>query len=160
MLHLEIANEQTLLPVNEGLFRAGVEAVAAEADWDECELSLAIVDDARIHEVNYRFLRHDYPTDVISFVLERTEDGIEGEIVASAETAVRMAAQAGWPAEHELLLYIVHGTLHLAGYDDLTTAGAAAMRQAERRVFGQLQIALPCGYGVTPADSTEKDEHA
>ena len=81
-------------------------------------ISVAVVDDATIAVLNRQFLRHEGPTDVLSFLLEQDEDGLEGEVVVSAETARRTAPRFGWSEGEELLLYVIHGTLHLAGYDD------------------------------------------
>src|SRR5262245_30352623 len=76
-------------------------------------LSIAFVDNRRIREINRRFLKHDFATDVISFPL-----GDENELVISTEYARTEARARGIPVEEELLRYVVHGILHLAGYDD------------------------------------------
>lgn len=139
-----------------------VRRVLAEERIDRATVSVALVNDAQIHEVNREFLGHDYPTDVISFLLNadddrsQTEDSsqlfldsefvsnglsdscrvIEGEIVVSTETAMREASIHGWSPQAELLLYVVHGLLHLCGYDDLTDDARPAMRSREREMLG------------------------
>jgi probable rRNA maturation factor len=120
--------------------RGAITSILSDAGVRRGSISVAVVDDPIIRELNRRYLEHDYPTDVLSFVLEREGDLLEGEVVVSAETARRTAARLGWPAEHELLLYVVHGTLHLAGYDDLSPESQAQMRQQERRVLGDIGI--------------------
>ena len=65
---------------------------------------------------------------------------MEGEIIASAETAVREAESAGWSMQEELVLYVVHGCLHLVGFDDYNEADRLAMRAEERRVLEHLGI--------------------
>jgi probable rRNA maturation factor len=125
-------------------------------------VSIAIVDDAEIHRINREFLGHDYPTDVISFLLNDPSSGLEktsgsnpfpfeefendglpgndrnwkdhldGELIVSSETAAREALAHGWSPEAELLLYVVHGLLHLCGYDDLTDEARPVMRSRER----------------------------
>jgi probable rRNA maturation factor len=90
------------------------------------------VDDETIHGLNRRFLDHDFPTDVITFPLEEEDGHLEGEIVASFDTARREAGRFGWPAADELLLYVIHGALHLLGYDDTTADAAGQMREQER----------------------------
>ena len=65
---------------------------------------------------------------------------IEGEIIASAEMAVSMAADGKWSAEAELILYIVHGLLHICGYDDLTPEEKCIMRARERAVLSELGL--------------------
>ena len=104
------------------------------------EISIAIVDDPTIHDLNSRWLEHDEPTDVLSFVLEESEGYREGEIIVSADTALARAAEFGWIAASELLLYVVHGALHLAGYDDKQPADRERMRERERFYLSQLGI--------------------
>lgn len=122
------------------------------------EISIAIVDDPQIHEVNRQYLQHDYPTDVISFLLEVDEPVkakrsrgaaskrasprgagkvLSGEIIISAETAARDARRFGWRAGDEVCLYLVHGLLHLCGYDDLTPDERRIMRTREAAVLAE-----------------------
>jgi probable rRNA maturation factor len=98
------------------------------------EISVAIVNDPTIHQLNRQFLEHDYPTDVLTFPLESPEENglLAGEVIVSWDTAKRNAEELGLSAEGELLLYVVHGTLHLLGFDDHEEEDAAAMRDAER----------------------------
>ncbi|HEY2251497.1 MAG TPA: rRNA maturation RNase YbeY, partial [Planctomycetaceae bacterium] len=125
------------------------------------EISVAILDDAAIHAVNRQFLNHDYPTDVISFLLDcslvdgkvteatRTHvrrgaaKAIEGEVVISAETAVANAARYGSRPQDELALYLVHGLLHLCGYDDLMPKEKRLMRARESEALARFDMVLP-----------------
>ncbi|MDZ4820179.1 MAG: rRNA maturation RNase YbeY [Planctomycetota bacterium] len=132
MFRIELTNEQSLLTVDEAQLRAAVEAILAGEGIPAATISIAVVDDATIHRINREFLQHDYPTDVISFVLDHTPDLLEGEIVVSAQTAIQQAEQYGWPASNELLLYVIHGALHLVGYDDLSPLDLREMRSREQ----------------------------
>ena len=123
------------------------------------EISVAIIDDPQIHAINRQFLNHDYPTDVISFLLDCSlvdwpgelpnsvrrgaAKVIEGEIVISAETAVRNAAKYGVTPQNELSLYLVHGLLHLCGYDDQTPKEKRLMRRREAEALGEVDIVMP-----------------
>jgi probable rRNA maturation factor len=133
MLSIEIADEQSTLRVDCERLKQAAAGVLREAGVEAGALSIAIVDDAAIHVLNRQYLAHDYPTDVLSFLLERDGSRLEGEVVVSAETAARAAAEFGWSPGDELLLYVVHGTLHLVGYDDANDEARATMRAAERR---------------------------
>ncbi|REJ66900.1 MAG: rRNA maturation RNase YbeY [Planctomycetota bacterium] len=113
-----------------------IRRILSDAGLSSCQISVAIVDDAQIHELNRRYLDHDEPTDVISFPLAQSEGHLEGQLVVSLDTARAQAARLGWPVADELLLYVVHGTLHLAGFDDRTPDERQQMRQEERRVLG------------------------
>ncbi len=109
--------------------------------------SVAVVDDATIQQLNDQRLGHDWPTDVISFVLDQTHTGVEGEVIASAQTATRLCRAAGWDARDELLLYIVHGLLHVCGMDDVEPEQRQAMRQAERECLLAVGVAQAAQHG-------------
>ena len=102
-----------------------------------------MVDHETMHGLNLRFLKHDYPTDVLTFPLGESARVLEGEIVVNADYAADEAPGFGWPMQHELLLYVIHGALHLVDYDDKLPAAAAAMRAAERKYLQILGIQVP-----------------
>lgn len=137
-IKITIANRQSTLVLDRRRLAGAVRSVLRSAGL-QATVSVAVVDDPAMHELNRRFLGHDYPTDVLSFVLEQGEGYLEGELVVSADTAAAAAVQYGWTAGDELLLYVVHGALHLVGYDDHGVQQRLAMREAERehlRPFG------------------------
>lgn len=112
----------------------------------EAELSIVIVDDAQIRVINRDYLQRDKSTNVISFAMQEGEGaGIQptllGDVVISAETAARDAAEAGLPFASELYFLLLHGILHLVGYDHErgTEAEAAVMEAKEREIFALLQ---------------------
>ncbi len=96
------------------------------------EVVVALVDDRTIARLHERFLGEPGPTDVLSFP--------PGEIVVSGETARREAQARGIDPRHELLLYVVHGALHLAGHRDKGRSDRGRMRAAERRVLQALGV--------------------
>lgn len=140
-LRIEIANEHAF-PLDEARLKKGVRTVLKDAGIDDGEISIAIVDDAEMHALNRKYLDHDYPTDVLSFVLEEEEGRLDGEIIASSDYATREAKIYKWTTEDEILLYIIHGSLHLAGYDDREPASKQKMREAERYYLAP--------FGLTP----------
>jgi probable rRNA maturation factor len=114
------------------------------AGVDKAAISVAIIDDEAISKLNWEYLRHRGPADVLSFPLDDSRDKggrLEGEVIASAETATRCAPKYGWTPHDELLLYVVHGTLHLVGNDDRTERQRAEMHLLEREVLQSLGIA-------------------
>ena len=139
-LQIEISDEQSLVDVDEARIREVVTSILADEGYAAAYVSIAIVDDATIRPLNARYLGHDYATDVLSFVLEHDEGNLEGEVIVSAETAQRSAARFGWRAADELLLYLIHGTLHLVGYDDLTDEALPAMRARERHYLSHFGL--------------------
>jgi len=142
MIDIQIANRQEQLCFDANRLMACARAILLGEGPATSRLSLAIVDDPTIHELNRKFLEHDYPTDVISFVLEQSENSLEGEVIASADTALSAASRYGWTAEDELMLYVAHGTLHVVGYDDRTPDAEATMREREQYYLDQ--------FGMTP----------
>ncbi len=93
------------------------------------EVSVVLVSDKRIADIHGRFMNDPTPTDVITFD--------HGEIVISTQTAKRQARQFGTSLAHEVRLYLVHGLLHLCGYDDKTREGAAEMKRVQERVVSR-----------------------
>jgi probable rRNA maturation factor len=103
---------------------------AAEAVLEDQPVVVALVDDATMARLHEQFLGRSGPTDVLSFP--------HGEIVVSADTARREAESRSIPPLSELVLYVVHGALHLKGYDDKRPKDKVKMRAAERRFLNQL----------------------
>lgn len=133
MIEIDVNNQQSALPVDQTRLCEAVQNVLGEAGIRRGEVSIAVVDDREMQQLNARYLDHDWPTDVLSFVHDADQGWLEGEIIVSADTALRQAARFGWSAADELLLYVIHGALHLIGHDDHRDEDRAAMRAAERR---------------------------
>lgn len=136
---ISLTNE-TDVPVDAEQLELAIRWALADSPYDEATVSIAVVDDETIHELNRQFLAHDYPTDVLSFTLEDEPPRLEGEIIVSVDTARENAAEAGWSADNEMLLYVIHGTLHLAGYLDKSPGDYAEMRAAEAAVLDRLGV--------------------
>ncbi|MFP4472918.1 MAG: rRNA maturation RNase YbeY [Candidatus Omnitrophota bacterium] len=140
MTSVHIYNQQTGLALSTEQYRRCVVKTLTFFDVRQADLSVVIVTDRKIQAINRRFLGHDHPTDVISFDLgdPYSKDGIEGEIYVSAVTARRNAREYRTSAEYELTLYMVHGILHLLGYDDHAPADIKTMRAKESEVMEYL----------------------
>jgi probable rRNA maturation factor len=96
------------------------------------EVSILIISNRRMSTLHGRFMNEAGPTDVISFQ--------HGEIFISAEMAKRNARRFGNSLAHELRLYIVHGLLHLHGFDDRDAAGARAMAALQQRILAKAAL--------------------
>jgi probable rRNA maturation factor len=123
---------------------ADLVAGVIRAEQSTLAVHIMLVDDATIRELNRRFHGTDAPTDVLSFPLSDTEpgadeawdpeaEGPEGEVVVSVDTARREAASRGAAVQAELALYVIHGVLHLLGFDDRDETDRERMRAAEAR---------------------------
>lgn len=130
---ITITNRQKLLPIDRRRIRRAVVAILRDAGRPKADVSIAVVDDATIAQLHGEFLDDPTPTDVLSFVLDDTPESFEGEVVVSAETAASSAPRYGNTPEDELLLYVIHGALHLVGYDDTTPRDRAVMRKHEKK---------------------------
>lgn len=143
MFDIDITDTQDHLTLDPAFLREVVETVFKMEEVVAATISLAFVDDPTIHKLNREFLAHDDPTDVLSFLLEgeTTDAGsadrpgrgmqLEGEVVVSTETAARAAGEFRWSPLDEVTLYVVHGLLHLVGYDDHDDADRQRMRDRE-----------------------------
>ena len=197
---IDISNSQSSLKFDcQALQAAVIQGLKLEG-VTSAVLSISIVDNKAIHVINRDHLRHDYPTDVISFQLDFCSDGdafddfpvddsmlsdddlgefdaldsaedeietvstggdesddapelradgasIEGEIIASAEMALSMATEGCWSAQDELTLYVIHGMLHICGYEDLTPEEQSIMRSREKAIMSSI--------GCTAIDTAE-----
>ena len=130
----------------EGLDQAPVEPVLADAaallaaalpDEPDAELSLVLCSDAHIRELNRTWRDRDTATDVLSF--PQDDPVVLGDLVISLEAAERQAAERGWDRGTEVRILLVHGLLHLLGYDHETgPADFAEMAAAERKLLDRL----------------------
>ena len=143
MIDISINNDHGLA-ITESTLTGIVHEILSDHQVTHGEISLAIIDDATMHELNRTYLNHDYPTDVLSFVLETDEHLLEGEVIISADTATRRAAEFGWSTVSELLLYLIHGCLHLVGYDDDNEEQRQRMRERELDYLNRI--------GIQPSD--------
>ncbi|HEV8378670.1 MAG TPA: rRNA maturation RNase YbeY [Tepidisphaeraceae bacterium] len=106
------------------------------------ELSLALVGDARMSQLHSRFMDDPSPTDVLTFPLEQNSraQATSGEVVVNFSEAIRQARRRGFAVQNELLLYALHGMLHLMGLDDRTDADYIRMHRLEDRILTQLGV--------------------
>jgi probable rRNA maturation factor len=141
-IKVEIADEQEAHVVTYDRLTTAVRSILGDAGYTAGEVSIAIVDDAAMHALNRQYLEHDYPTDVLSFVLEEDEQRLIGQLIVSADYASREAPTFGWTTDDELLLYTIHGALHLVGYDDQEPGLKAEMREQEKVYLAR--------FGLTP----------
>jgi probable rRNA maturation factor len=141
MAKISLATPQEIVAIDRARMRTVAQTVLDGEGVKEAEISLAFVDNPTIHRLNQRYLQHDEPTDVLSFPLsEPNAKRLAGELVIGAEVAKSQAASHGHDVQAELALYVIHGLLHLCGYDDETEAGARKMRDRERHYLRELGL--------------------
>lgn len=140
-MNIEIANIQQIYQLNEDEIQLIIKKILNDKKKD-AELSIVFVDDEKIKELNNDYLGEDAPTDVLSFPLDdfdgKSNEKICGEIIISVETALHTAEKMNSVVESEIYLYVVHGLLHLIGYDDKTGKLADIMHGEEKRILSDL----------------------
>ncbi len=97
--------------------RSAVSLVLQSAGLTEGEISLTLLDDDAIRELNRTYLGKDVPTDVLSFALHEGEEAVLGDVYVGYEQAAIQASEAGISVDEELARLSIHGTLHVLGYD-------------------------------------------
>jgi probable rRNA maturation factor len=135
--------------VDEGtLRRVAIEVLSQEGVKGETELSLIITDDEAIRELNHRFRGVDAPTDVLAFGAGGEEHFVMapegppylGDVVISCQRALAQAEELGHTVGEELKLLVIHGILHLLGYDHQGEADARKMRKKEEHIMSGSQM--------------------
>ena len=130
---IQITSNQKLVKLDRAGLRRDVRKILELLGTGQQEVSLMIVDDEGIRTINRDYLRRDRPTNVIAFSLTEGDfgnvnPGVLGDVVVSVETAAREARAARIPVENAILYLIIHGILHLAGYDHEGPKGIARAR--------------------------------
>ncbi len=103
--------------IDEELLESAVRLALSAEGLDAAEVSVTLLDDRPIREMNRDYLDRDRPTDVISFALHSDDEAVLGDVYIGIEQAGRQAAAEGVPVREELARLAIHGTLHVLGYD-------------------------------------------
>jgi len=158
---VDISNTQGFLDVDAGMLTELIKGVLRDEGIEHATISVALVDNATIRRINQKHLAHDWPTDVMSFKLSAAgEPELVGELVVSTEMAAATAKEVSAEPAAELSLYVVHGLLHLCGYDDSTESDIHEIRAREsthlrRRglmsTFSLVELPRPGGEGQEQA---------
>ena len=153
---VDLCNQQSALPFPEeyaALIRKTVETALSFFDVAHPSVTIAIVDDERIHELNLRYRGIDRPTDVLSFA---AREGMQlaqpgkgeylGDIAISLPTARRQGEEYGHGIRRELAFLTAHGMLHLLGYDHMTPEDEREMFALQEEIM--TKMGLPRGQAV------------
>lgn len=108
------------------------------------EVSITLVTDKTIRELNQQYRGIDSATDVLAFAMQEGEfkeitPDLLGDVIISAETAQRQAEEAGHSLQQELGILLIHGLLHLAGYDHMADEEAACMQEKEKELWQHIR---------------------
>ena len=144
-MKIQIENQQKRIKIDKRRIRSQVNALLKLLNCANMEISITFVDDAAIRQINKQYLARDKTTNVISFPLQEGEFSdinpeILGDIVISVDTANRDAAKGNLSFDEEILFLIIHGLLHLIGYnhENTPTADVRKMKKKEKELFSLL----------------------
>jgi probable rRNA maturation factor len=130
MVRVTVVNAHRRHRIRGEFVRQSVRLVLRGEGHGSAMISVVFIDGRRCRELNRKYLQHDYATDVISFPLEEAEN-LEGEIYVNLDGAREQARRYKVSFRNELTRLIVHGTLHLIGYDDRRVRDAQRMKRRE-----------------------------
>jgi probable rRNA maturation factor len=123
-------------------FKKIAQAILALVGQSEAELSLGLIGNAEMQKLNAKYRHKDYPTDVLSFPIDETlpaTNRLLGDVIISVEQARDQAKKRGRSRDEEMVTLLIHGIVHLLGYDHERSAkDARVMKRLENKVYRQL----------------------
>lgn len=143
MIEIDVKNLQRKHPVDRERTRALAVRALEAAGYEDAQVSIVMVSDRRMRAMNRAYRGLDRTTDVLAFSQVEGEGAgahpeVLGDVVVSVESAARQAVEAGWSLGEELNLLVVHGMLHLAGYDHVRDPSAKAeMERMAAKILGR-----------------------
>jgi probable rRNA maturation factor len=145
-MEVVVQNRQKRHRVRTAEVRETAEKILSDLGYHECELSILLVDDDEMTHLNLEYLARGHPTNVLAFPMREGEDkhlhpDLLGDVIISTETAEREANHRGVTLQEEIALLLVHGILHLLGYDHEGDPNeAAAMEAKEQEILSRLSF--------------------
>lgn len=119
-----------------------VQTLSTELKFTISNLEINFISDKSILDINKTYLKHNYTTDIITFNYSENLNNIDGEIFISIEDANNNSKKFKVTLSNELNRLIIHGILHLLGYDDLVTSDKRVMKRLENRLLSKLKFVL------------------
>jgi rRNA maturation RNase YbeY len=149
-MNVVIANRQRVKKINHPLMKRIVGELFCELEISEAELGIHLVGAKEMARVNWKFLQHEGSTDVITFDhlemevrSQKSDVRIHGELFVCVDDAVAQSKEFSTDWQSEVTRYIVHGVLHLLGYDDLKPDLKRKMKREENRLVRLLEKKFP-----------------
>ncbi len=141
-MEIQVQNRQRKYSIDTGSLRNWLATLLSHLKLEEVEVSLVLVSNPKIKQLNHTYRKENYPTDVLAFPLWEGEivftpgpPILLGDIVISVEKAARQAQEHRHSLETEMAVLVVHGLLHLLGYDHINDAEASQMQRKERELL-------------------------
>ncbi|HOD34531.1 MAG TPA: rRNA maturation RNase YbeY [Syntrophales bacterium] len=144
-MSIVITNRQAIANLDIPSLRRTVRRILKQLDRERDELSILLVEDREIRDLNRDYLKRNRPTNVIAFPMlegpfKKIHPQVLGDVVVSVETASRDAKKVGMTLEDEVLFLLIHGILHLLGYNHEGSRGKGLrMRDKEREIYAAVK---------------------
>ena len=151
-ISVEFSNRAEVDTIDLSLLQNAIQTICRDSGITSGEFSVAIVGNNEMQQLHRQFLGVDETTDVMSFPLESDVNSLIADLVVCWDVACENSRQFNCEPFQELLLYVVHGTLHLVGFDDTTDAEFQKMRAAEVEYMTQY------GFSVNARDHSAHPE--
>ena len=149
-MNIAIVNRQRVRKINLRLLKKITRELLAELELDKAGIGICLVTAPEMTRLNETFLKHKGSTDVITFdhsdPSSQTPDpgpNIHGEIFICVDEAVLQARMFGTSWQSEVVRYLVHGVLHLLGFDDSSAAARRKMKREENRLLREITRRFP-----------------
>lgn len=142
---IQINSQKALPGLKKQEIKRKMERALRDLACHDKELSILFTDDDRITQLNNRYLKRNAPTNVLAFPMtgwltSKAESPMLGDVVISVDTALREAGECGEPFDYVIDRLMIHGLLHLLGYDhEKSTAGAEGMEKEEKRLVALIR---------------------
>ncbi|MCK5288555.1 MAG: rRNA maturation RNase YbeY [Candidatus Omnitrophica bacterium] len=138
-MKVEIINNQNLKRINLKSLHEKFDKLGFSLDIADKQISFYLCDNEFIKNLNKKYFKKNSPTDVISFPLkDDLEPDYLGEVVVSVETAIMVSKDLNIKWQKELFLYLIHGVLHLIGYDDMTKIKRSIMEKKQEALLEEI----------------------
>lgn len=131
--------------VNKILVHEIINLMKTEFKFSIVSLQINFIFSDTIWNINKEYLRHDYSTDIITFNYSGDTEKLDGEIFISIDDAAVNASKYSCSRDNEVLRLIIHGILHLLGYDDMNASDRSVMKKAENKLTKHFEYLLENG---------------
>lgn len=119
-----------------------IKSLSNELNFKILDLEISIISAKSILDINKTYLNHDYTTDIITFNYSEIVNELDGEIFISIDDALSNSKKFKISLSYELVRLVIHGILHLLGYDDIAHSDKKIMKRMENKLLSKFKIVL------------------
>ena len=135
-------NYKGTIKIDKSLIHKIVKKLAEDLNFKISSMQINFVNSKEMTRINSKYLNHNYSTDIITFNYSGTKNELDGEIYISIDDAASNSKRFGVTFIEEVLRIVIHGFLHLLGYDDKDRKDRVTMKRLENRLFNQYRLLL------------------